>query len=120
MGIGAGSIALLAAMPDARARSLVSANADRYEEYSGLTEAAVWRSIEAARETGHGITLEQVAQGYIGVGMAIRNDRGEAEAAVTVVGTIRRMTADHIEACLAAIRRHVETLGPIDLATRPL
>ncbi len=109
MGIGAGSIALLAAMPDARARGLVSANASRYDEYSGLTEAAVWRSIEEARATGYGITLEQVARGYIGIGVAIRNDRGEAEAAVTVVGTVKRMTPAHIEA-----------LGPIDLATRPL
>ncbi len=120
MGIGAGSIALLAAMPDARARALVSANAARYDEYSGLTEAAVWRSIDEARATGYGITLEQVARGFIGVGLVIRNDRGEAEAAVTVVGTLKRMTPAHVEACLEITRRHVAALGPIDLTTPPL
>ncbi len=119
MGVGAGSIALLAAMPDARARALVAANAPRYEEFSGLSEAAVWRSIEDARATGHGITLEQVARGYIGVGLAIRNDRGEPEAALTVVGTLKRMTPPHVETCVAVMRRYIDQLGPIDLATRP-
>lgn len=120
MGVGAGSIALLAAMPDGRARALVTANAARYDEYSGLTETAVWRSIEDARATGYGFTLEQVARGFIGVGLVIRNERGEAEAAVTLVGTVKRMTPDHTEVCLAIVRRQVDALGPIDLATRPL
>ena len=119
MGIGAGSIALLAAMHEQRARRLISSNASRYDEYSGLTEAEVWRSIEEARQSGFGITREQVAPGYIGVGIAIRNDRGEPEAAVTVVSTVKRMTPDHIENCLATVRKHIDLLGPIDLGTHP-
>lgn len=118
MGIGAGSIALLATMPEARARQLIAANASRYEEYSGLTEAAVWHSIEEARASGYGITREQVAQGFIGVGLVVRNDRGQAEAAVTVLGTIKRMTPEHIETCLAIVRKQLDRLGPFDLPNR--
>lgn len=103
----------------ARTRRLIAASVSRYDEFSGLTEAAVWRSIEEARACGHGITREQVAPGYIGVGLAMRNDRGEPEAAVTVVGSVRRMTPEHVETCLAIVRKHLEQLGPIDLAARP-
>ncbi len=119
MGIGAGSIALLAALPEARARRLIAANAVRYDEFSGLPQEAVWHSIEEARVTGYGITREQVAPGFIGVGLAVLNDRGEPEAAVTVVGSLRRMTPEHVVASLESVRKHLAALGPLNLTTRP-
>ena len=111
MGIGAGSIALLAALPEARARRLIAANAVRYDEFSGLPQEAVWH--------GYGIPREQVEPGFIGVGLAVLNDRGEPEAAVTVVGSLRRMTPAHVAASLESVRKHLAALGPLNLTTRP-
>lgn len=116
MGVGAGSIAFLAALAPNRARDLVDANAARFAEYPGLDRDGVWRSVEEARAAGYGITREQVARGMIGIGIAIRNARGEPEAAVTMVDTLRRMTPAHIEHCLMVARQQIAVLEPIDLA----
>jgi len=51
--------------------------------------------------------------------MTIRNGRGEPEAAITLVGTLKRMSPHHVAASIEAMRRHILALGPIDLATRP-
>ena len=118
MGVGAGSIALLAAMEPGRARELVASNAGRYAEFPALTEEAVWRSVEEARQGGFGITRGQVARGFVGIGLAIRNRTGEPEAAITVVGTLKRMTRAAIEAHLGIMRRHIAAIEPIDLGGR--
>ena len=118
MGVGAGSIALLAAMPPGKARDLVEANAGRYAEFPSLSADAVWRSVEEARAAGYGITREQVARGFIGIALAIRNRNGEPEAAITVVGTLKQMTPAAIERQLAVARRHIAAIEPIDLAGR--
>jgi DNA-binding IclR family transcriptional regulator len=119
IGVGAASISLLAALPCERAQELVQINAPRYAEFPSLTREAVWRSVEEARETGYGITRQQVARGLVGLGMTIRNGRGEPEAAITLVGTLKRMSPHHVAASIEAMRRHILALGPIDLATRP-
>jgi DNA-binding IclR family transcriptional regulator len=118
MGVGAASIALLAALPPGRARDLVETNAPRYAEFPALTMEAVWQSVEEARAAGYGTTRQQVARGLIGLGMALRNGRGEPEAAITLVGTVRRMSPEHVAACVAALRRHIDGLGAIELAAR--
>jgi DNA-binding IclR family transcriptional regulator len=120
MGVGAASIALLAALPLGRAREMVETNAPRYAEFPSLTMDAVWQSVEEARARGHGMTRQQVARGLIGLGIVILNGRGEPEAAITLVGTLKRMSPDHVAACVKAMRRHIDALGPIDLATRPV
>jgi DNA-binding IclR family transcriptional regulator len=119
MGVGAASIALLVALPPSGARELVEINASRYAEFPALTMDAVWQSVEEARETGHGMTRQQVACGRVGLGMAIRDGKGEPEAALTLVGTAKRMSQPHIATCVAIMRRHIDSLGPIDLATHP-
>jgi DNA-binding IclR family transcriptional regulator len=68
MGIGAARIALLAALPAERASELIDANANRYREYSGLSATEVWASVEEARASGYGITRQQVARNFIGIG----------------------------------------------------
>lgn len=116
LGIGAGSIALLAAMPPARARELVELNAMRYLEYSGLSKEQVLQSVEEARTAGYGITRQQVAKGFIGIGLVMRNGHGEPETAITVVQTVRRMTPAYIGACLGIMRRHIDATEPVRLA----
>ncbi len=120
MGVGAASIAHLAALPPGRACDLVETNAPRYAEFPSVTAESVWASVGEARRTGHGVTRQQVARGLIGLGMSIRNASGTPEAAVTLVGPVKRMTPDHCATCVAAMRRHVDALGPIDLATSGL
>lgn len=116
MGVGAASIAHLAALPPARARGLVETNAPRYVEFPSVTVDSVWEAVEEARRAGHGVTRQQVARGLIGLGMSIHSGQAVPEAAVALVGPLKRMTEAHCAACLATIRRHIAGLEPITFA----
>ena len=120
MGVGSASIALLAALPPARARDVVETNAPRYAEFPSLTTEAVWQSVEEARAMGYGMTRQQVARGLIGLGMTIGNGRGEPEAAITLVGTVKRMSPPHVAACVGIMRRHIASLGQFDPMPQPI
>lgn len=47
-GIGAGGVAILAALSDSPAKATLAANAQRYPEYHDLSEEKVWRAVVAA------------------------------------------------------------------------
>jgi DNA-binding IclR family transcriptional regulator len=115
MGVGAGSIAFLAGLPEARARDLVDRNRERFGEFGTLAADQVWASVEEARTLGFGTTREQVARGVVGVGLAITGQDGIPRAALTVVGTPDDLT----DARLPSLRPALHDLVVLD-SHRPL
>ena len=115
MGIGAGSLAVLAALPEARARALVASNAGRYGEYGGPNAETIWSAVREARTAGFGMTREQVAKGVIGVGFALCDERAEPVAAVTVVGTPARMSDRHVEEVVGIVQQRIAAVGALTI-----
>lgn len=112
-GIGAGGVAILAGLPEARARSIVAANADRYPEYNDLNRDKVWRAVLAARKAGYGLNREQVLAGITGIGMAVRNAADEPQAAITVVSVAKRLDGPRREEVVEIMRREIRAAEPL-------
>lgn len=112
-GIGAGGIAILADLPEARARAIVYANAARYPEYNGLSSDKVWRAVTTAKKAGHGLNREQVMAGITGIGVAVHNAQGEPKAAITVVSIASRHEGARRADVVEIIRREIAAVEPL-------
>lgn len=71
MGVGAGGLAILAAMPAGAAASIVRANAARYPAYGGIDPEWLLEEIETTRARGWSVSADKATQGMTAIGMAI-------------------------------------------------
>lgn len=110
MGVGAGGLAMLAAMPPAEARALVLGNGDRYPSYNGLSAEEVWRNVQAARDQGFGLNDERMLQGVTAIGVAVMA-QGRPVAALTVVALSSRLGVPRRFEVMAQIREELARIG---------
>jgi DNA-binding IclR family transcriptional regulator len=71
LGVGAGSLAILAALPDAEINAILSANAAKLALHGEgrLTPAILWKRVEQARQRGYAFSQDSVAAGVVGIGV---------------------------------------------------
>ncbi|MBM3505593.1 MAG: IclR family transcriptional regulator [Alphaproteobacteria bacterium] len=112
-GIGAGGVAILAAMATDQAKAIVAANAERYPDYNDLSSDKVWRAVLAAKRIGYGLNREQVMAGITGIGMAVHDARGEPKAAITVVSIAKRLDGDRRRQVAEIMEREIRTAEPL-------
>lgn len=96
LGVSAGGLAILGALPEAEAAMVLERVAPRLSAYKGLTVEEVWERYEDMRNRGYCVIADRVAPGVKGVGVPIRNELGSPIAAVTVATTISRMTDERV------------------------
>lgn len=82
LGVGAGSIAVLAAMPDADALAVIKSLDQPLRAYPDKLRRGIIPAVRAARKAGFAVSDGLVLPTVIGVGVAIRDPRG------TPIGTL--------------------------------
>jgi len=93
LGVGAGGLALLAAMPDETVTVVLEANRARLErDYPTFAGDGLARLVERTRRDGFAINQGMIVSGSWAVGVAIRNSRGDPIAALSVAAIEARMS----------------------------
>jgi DNA-binding IclR family transcriptional regulator len=109
MGIGAGSLALLASLPDHHIDAIIESNAKGYEAFHRTVEE-VKASVSRCRRLGYGLSEKTVSPDTIGVGTTIRDPEGKVIASVSVAGIAKRMGLERREAIIRLINEEFATL----------
>lgn len=92
LGIGAGSLAMLAALPDAEVDRILEANGQIYtERYPRLQQSVMRESIAEARSRGWAINRGLTFPGSWGIGIAVRDIHGEPNAALSIAAIESRL-----------------------------
>lgn len=105
LGIGAGSLAMLSALPEDVAELVLRHNAPRIGAYGGMTVERLRGMMLMAREQGY-VAMDVVdVPGARTVGVAIVNSTGRPVAALSVAAIAMRMTPKREEGLLAILRR---------------
>jgi DNA-binding IclR family transcriptional regulator len=95
LGIGAGSLAMLAALPDDEIDRCIQANAALMQErYAAFPAAGLWDQVREARRQGYASNRGLIVPGSWGVGVAVRGDGGEVIAALSIAAIESRMDED--------------------------
>ncbi len=111
LGIGGGSIALLASLPDDQAEAIIAANASRYSSFKKNTPGDVRRMVSQCRRLGYGLSVRNVNPDTIGVGVPILNQQGQVIAAVSVSGIAKRMGPSRQKEITKLIKSEIKAVG---------
>lgn len=93
LGVGSGGMAILAALPDPVAHSIIERNASYLDEYGGMTPHEMRRLIENTRARGYSVVGNHAVRGALGVGCALLDPQGAPILAISVTAIIDRMPA---------------------------
>lgn len=102
LGLGAGGLAILAAMPQEEAEAVITINAAEIaRRYPKMTEAEIRRQYHQAREQGYSVIPGILAPGFWGIGVPVLQDEGQPVAAVVLIASAVRLS-DARQAVIAA------------------
>lgn len=118
LGVGAGSMAILATLPDDEMERIIAANRERYRERGPFQETAFRAYLAQARRSAFAAHEGLFTRGVSGIGVAVRDASGYPIAAVSIAFVadwldeaqyehcVRRIqsTADEIAECLTGAR----------------
>jgi DNA-binding IclR family transcriptional regulator len=112
LGIGAGSLALIAFLPRGDFERIVAANATRYPQYKNLTHQDVREMADRFRPLGYTISEGLFHDGVISIGIPLYGEAGSVVAAVTVSAISQRMGQERREAIVRLVREIARAEGP--------
>ncbi|MCM5570335.1 IclR family transcriptional regulator [Burkholderiaceae bacterium FT117] len=120
LGAGAGSLALLAWMPDPEIEALMPSILAGLGRYPRITQKALERHVAQSRKRGYAVMLDLVVDKMGGIAMPILGGDGRPVAAISIAALTERIVSR--EAALAeALRREVaacEAIGALGAAAR--
>jgi len=118
LGIGAGSLALLAFLPDEEIARILSANVQARIPYRDrIDELELREMIEAARSMGYALNDGKIIPGMSAVGVPICREDGISIASVSVAAISTRMQSPRRENIVSNIKQEVRQL---EAELRPL
>ncbi len=111
LGIGAGSLAILAYLPDKLIKRILAGNGKGYSEFSFTAEnVSSW--VKATRKRGYAWNDQGISQDVCAVGLPLSSMAGETAAAVSVAAIQTRMTMARREEIVGLIREEIEGVVP--------
>ncbi len=93
LGIGAGSLALLAFLPDAEIASLMPLISERFDRYPRYSERFLTQQIEQSRRRGYAVLYDVVVDRMGGIGVPIMGDDGRPAAALSIAALSDRISS---------------------------
>lgn len=111
LGIGAGSLTLLAFSPADQIEWIINANKLRYPEYNNRTADDVLAMVAETQVLGYGISAGNVMPGAVGIGLPIQNDRGVALAALSVTAVEWRMIPERRKKIARLLKSEVKSIN---------
>ncbi|MEW6263397.1 MAG: IclR family transcriptional regulator [Thermodesulfobacteriota bacterium] len=111
LGMGAGSLALIAYLPDDRLETILTVNEPRYRQHHDRTLEDIRAAVRQARELGYTVTTDLYTKGVTGVGLPILDRRREVKAAVSVCAISERMEARRQAEIADLLKSEIDCLG---------
>ncbi len=105
LGIGAGSLALIAFLSEDRLEEILSANSSRYPQYKHLTVGDIRNLISLSRQAGYVVSEGLFHEGVTSIGVPILNRQKEITAAITVSSISQRMDERRRQAIVQQVRK---------------
>lgn len=112
LGVGAGSLALLAFLDDAEVDRIVAANANIYPQF-GVTAEKVKTFVQTSRRLGYSFNDSDILLDMRGVGLPVRDASGEYVIAVSVSAINRRLEEPRRSEIMAHLRECLANMPPI-------
>jgi DNA-binding IclR family transcriptional regulator len=92
LGVGAGSLALLAALPDSEVEAVVACGREGYGRFGPhFSSEAMMEAVEETRANGFALNDGRIVGGLVGLGVAVGGEDGAPAAALSLASGRERM-----------------------------
>lgn len=122
LGIGQGSLAILAFLPEEEREAIIRFNMPRILDKSTIDEVDLRIMIDDVRKTGAATFNFNMIDGMAGVGVPILDHSGEAVAAFSVGTLASRLTEQRLQTVVELLRREAaiisHKISPFDPSLR--
>ena len=108
LGVGAGGLAILCALPASEAHALVEANSHRYEKFASFTADFLYSAIAEGRKRGYSFLKGAVTPGTASIGVAF--PPGNPVAAISVAAIAGRLLPERRQEIAREMHREVDKL----------
>jgi len=110
LGVGAGSMALLAALDEETSERLINSISASAHGYPQLKETAIRKIVDEARRTGFAVSQSNVVDGVIGIGMAVPRADGTPYLALSIAALAAQADERLVEEWKQIIKQEVSTV----------
>ncbi len=107
LGVGAGALALLSALPDREIEAVLDASGARLAPYPRLDAATLRDLVAESRARGHVLLLDRVVDRMGAIGIPVLDDAGTVAAALSIAALTERIV-ERADALAAALRREAD------------
>ncbi|APW39107.1 IclR family transcriptional regulator [Rhodoferax koreense] len=112
LGVGQGSLAILAFLPEAEREEVIRFNLSRVREYGVYDEVYLRTEIERVRQAGYAARNTGLLEGMAGVAVPICDREGRAVAALSVGTIADRLNPDRLPTVVELLKREAAAVGP--------
>jgi DNA-binding IclR family transcriptional regulator len=112
LGIGQGSLAILAFLPEAEREEVIRYNLPRVREFGVLDEVYLRTQIDRVRQLGYAAHNTGLLEGMAGVAVPILDREGRGVAALSVGTIAGRLNEDRLPTVAALLQREAAVIGP--------
>lgn len=112
LGIGQGSLAILAFLPDAERDEVIRFNLPRIRELGMFDEVYLRTEIEQVRAQGFAARNTGLIEGMAGVAVPVCDRDGRAVAALSVGTVSGRLGPERLPTVVELLKREAQTIGP--------
>jgi len=109
LGVGTGSLAILAALSEEEIRHTIEANAARLPEY-GLTASSLTAQVRRAQKLGYSVREAPTLAGVRSIGLVLRNQSGMAFASLSVSTISSRMNDKRVAELATMLKNEIRLI----------
>ena len=118
LGIGAGSLALIAFLPDDQFAAILAANAPRYPQYKRLTANDVRKLAARSRKHGYVVSKGLFHEGVTSIGVPVFSEEKEVIASITVSSISQRMDEKRCREIALLVKKIIRLEGVVSTGER--
>jgi DNA-binding IclR family transcriptional regulator len=111
LGVGQGSLAILAFLPEAEREEVIRYNLPRVRDVGLFDEVYLRTEIDKVRELGYAGRNTGVLEGMAGVGVPVLDREGRAVAALSVGTISARLSPDRMPTVVELLQREATAIG---------
>jgi DNA-binding IclR family transcriptional regulator len=111
LGVGGGSLALLAAMNDTQVAKAIERNEEWLRAFPGYEPQVVLELVAGARKAGYAYNQGRVVQGMNSVGVAVLGPAGQPLASLSVAAITERIAGPRVDFLVDLLRREAAELA---------
>ncbi|WP_114973026.1 IclR family transcriptional regulator [Rhodoferax ferrireducens] len=112
LGIGQGSLAILAFLPEAEREEIIRFNLPRVRELGVFDEVYLRTEIDRVRELGYAGRNTGLLEGMAGVAVPVCDHEGRAVAALSVGTIAARLNPERLPTVVALLKREAQAISP--------